>query len=461
MMSYVLGQKSGGGSSTTILPLDVTENGTYTAPSGSAYSPVTVDVSSSPVEEKDVDFIDYDGTLLYSYSADDFLALSAMPANPTHAGLIAQGWNWSLADAKAYVQSYGMLDIGQMYITASGATEIDIELPEGWLEPYLGLGLNGTAVIDWGDGSTPSTVTGTNIGTVVNTQHVYAAAGAYTIKVTVTGSAQIVGNSTYYSQLLWAQVNIGNAYSNNAPYRNAIRHVRIGNNMRIYHNAFYYCYSLRTITIPIGGVAAIGNSFYYCYSLVNVTLPNGATGFNDNVFRDCSSLLTICLPPTMTATSTLTTFYLVNALQRLALPDSITSIAGYGIYNCISLERVVIPNNVTQIGTQAFNGCRSINKVRIPNKVTTIGDAAFQNCNTLTSIKIPNSVTSIGNSAFRNCPALAYCDMSELDHVPSLTGSGAFSSTPPGLKIYVPSTLLSEFQSATNWSAYASQMVGV
>lgn len=33
------------GSSTTITPLNVTENGTYTAPTGTAYSPVTVNVS--------------------------------------------------------------------------------------------------------------------------------------------------------------------------------------------------------------------------------------------------------------------------------------------------------------------------------------------------------------------------------------------------------------------------------
>lgn len=35
------------GSSTTITPLSVTENGTYTAPTGTAYSPVTVNVSGS------------------------------------------------------------------------------------------------------------------------------------------------------------------------------------------------------------------------------------------------------------------------------------------------------------------------------------------------------------------------------------------------------------------------------
>ena len=37
------------GSSTTITPLSVTENGTYTAPAGTAYSPVTVNVSGGGI----------------------------------------------------------------------------------------------------------------------------------------------------------------------------------------------------------------------------------------------------------------------------------------------------------------------------------------------------------------------------------------------------------------------------
>ena len=43
-VSYLMGQKNGGGS-VTVEALNVTENGTYTAPEGKAYSPVTVNVS--------------------------------------------------------------------------------------------------------------------------------------------------------------------------------------------------------------------------------------------------------------------------------------------------------------------------------------------------------------------------------------------------------------------------------
>ena len=50
--------------------------------------------------ENDVTFYDYDGSIVTSYSAADFAALTEMPANPSHEGLTAQGWNWSLTDAQ-------------------------------------------------------------------------------------------------------------------------------------------------------------------------------------------------------------------------------------------------------------------------------------------------------------------------------------------------------------------------
>ena len=42
-----LSKISGGGASINVQPLNATENGTYTAPSGVAYSPVSVNVASS------------------------------------------------------------------------------------------------------------------------------------------------------------------------------------------------------------------------------------------------------------------------------------------------------------------------------------------------------------------------------------------------------------------------------
>ena len=106
-LDFIFGGEGGGG--VTVQSLSVTANGTYTAPTGNAYSPVSVNVGGDRADEKDVNFYDYDGTRLYSYSAADFAALDALPANPSHDGLTAQGWNWTLADAKTYVATYGEL----------------------------------------------------------------------------------------------------------------------------------------------------------------------------------------------------------------------------------------------------------------------------------------------------------------------------------------------------------------
>lgn len=46
----LLGQHIGGGSSVTVEALSATENKTYTAPEGTAYSPVTVNVAAQPVQ---------------------------------------------------------------------------------------------------------------------------------------------------------------------------------------------------------------------------------------------------------------------------------------------------------------------------------------------------------------------------------------------------------------------------
>ena len=82
--------------STTISPLSVTSNGTYTAPSGTAYSPVTVNVSGGGSVDAGVQFIDYDGSIVETWAASEVAGKTALPSNPSHTGLTAQGWNWSL-----------------------------------------------------------------------------------------------------------------------------------------------------------------------------------------------------------------------------------------------------------------------------------------------------------------------------------------------------------------------------
>ena len=73
---------------------------------------------------------------------------------------------------------------------------------------------------------------------------------------------------------------------------------------------------------------------------------------------------------------------------------------------------VVIPDTinglpVSDIGEWAFRDCYSLNRVMIPDGVTSIGDWAFSICPQLTSVSIPKSVASIGLGTFYGCSSLA------------------------------------------------------
>ena len=118
-------------------------------------------------------------------------------------------------------------------------------------------------------------------------------------------------------------------------------------------------------------------AFAWCESLTSVTIPNSVTSIGDEAFEGCKSLTSV------------------------TIPNSVTSIGGEAFDDCTSLTSVTIPNSVTSIGAEAFEGCKSLTSVTIPNSVTSIGVEAFGSCSSLKSVTIPNSVTSIGLGAFK------------------------------------------------------------
>ena len=79
------------------------------------------------IEEKDVNFYDYDGTLLYAYTKAEFLALESMPENPTHEGLTANGWNWTLQEMKQYTTDNDICMAGQIYTPTDGKNKFIVK----------------------------------------------------------------------------------------------------------------------------------------------------------------------------------------------------------------------------------------------------------------------------------------------------------------------------------------------
>ena len=203
----------------------------------------------------DVTFIDYDGTVLYSYSLTEVQALTELPALPTHDGLVCQGWNWTLDAIKAMNRP---VTVGAMYITDDGATRLHIRITtvgRMTVPLYIGQTVANGISIDWGDGSAVETLAGTGNK---NTTHTYAKPGDYTISLMPDdGCTLSFGSNSNSYCVMGSTGNYGKVYCN------MLQDVSIGKNVK-----------------SIGGYA-----FLNCYSLASITIPDGVTSISDHAFQ--------------------------------------------------------------------------------------------------------------------------------------------------------------------------------
>lgn len=262
--------------------------------------------------------------------------------------------------------------------------------------------------------------------------------------------------------------------------------------VEIASGAFFYCPSLKSITIG-NRVTKIGDlAFAYCSALDSVFIGRAVNNIYTNIFKDCSGLTSIvvdlenttydsrdnCNGIVVTETNT---FFL--GCKTSTIPNSITGIGDEAFYECDGLTTINIPNSVISIGrssftrcvgltevslphvqtiargafrlcenltsvdlgsalitieNEAFYRCSNLQSIFIPNSVTSIGDRAFEGCTSLRSINIPNSISVIENGTFMGCSGLLNVDIP--NSITSI-GSHAFSGCENLAMIYIPSSV--------------------
>lgn len=412
--------------------ISVTKNGTYIADEGyTGLGIVTVNVStgdeSVTVSPKDVNFYDYDGTLLYSYTVEEAQALTSLPILPIQEGLICQGWNYDLETIKAHNRA---LNIGATYITDDGKTRLYIKIAaEGRMTVplYFSQTVANSVVIDWGDGSATETVDGTGN---VNTTHTYASIGDYVISLDVAdGCTLSLGGTSSYCVM-------GSNSKGGEVYCSMLQKVEIGRDVILKSYAFDSCTSLALISMPNSITFSGYYIFQSCYSLTSVIIPNCITKIEPYTFEYCYSLVFV------------------------SIPNSVLNFSSNSFNRCQALASISMPDSVSKLEDSVFTACYALAPVSLSNGMTKIGASTFSNCYSLASISIPNSVASIGNYAFQDCTGVAFYDFTSHTTVPTIQ-STTFKSIPSDCQIRVPASLYDKWKSATNWSSLAKYIVAV
>ena len=253
---------------------------------------------------------------------------------------------------------------------------------------------------------------------------------------------------------------------------------------------FNNCKDLALTSLP-SGITSINNyAFYNCEKLALTSLPSGLTTINTNAFYGCTNLALTSLPSGLTTIGS-SAFRGCTSLALTSLPSSLTTLESYCFRNCTSLALTTLPSTLTSItGTYAFQGCTGLTTISSTGRITTLAANVFIGDSThhmqLTSARFPNMALStnlsyvFGSTTAENaCQELEICDIGitpgiaanafancyklqtlilRKTSVCTLAGTSAFTNTPlsgyNGLTatVYVPSSLISSYQTASNWS---------
>ena len=369
--------------------------------------------------EQEINFWDYDGTLLYSCGLQE---LTELPPAPIHDGLVFQGWNWSLESIRQYG---GPVDVGAIYAPADGLTHVFVTVGQQTRQVTLYLQPAGALAVDWGAGSGFRAAYAENGVCIL--PHTYDAPGRYEIRL--AGDVTLGLNDGTHTFL-------GPNAENNQHMLSVADELWLG-------RATLGQYALARWTglrrIVISEQAAVGNNtaeLQYCRNLCHVNLPRSAVKLGNMQFQYCRSLSQVCTGENM-GNANANSFGYCEALRRTAAAPKSTTV-GYGTYYATpSLRETRIDSGVKTVGGSAFYAARAATELVIPESVTTLAAGAF---NVMTGLRL-----------VRFLPA----------QPPVAAATNVFGGWPADCVVQVPAGTLQAYQNATNYGGIAAQMMEV
>ena len=80
------------------------------------------------------------------------------------------------------------------------------------------------------------------------------------------------------------------------------------------------------------------------------------------------------------------------------------------------LQKIVLPDSITSIGAEAFTGDSSLREIELGSSLRTIGDGAWKRCSSLRTISFPDTVETVGSKVFDGAP-IEYTQSGGLNYI--------------------------------------------
>ena len=235
--------------------------------------------------------------------------------------------------------------------------------------------------------------------------------------------------------------------------------------------AFYSCKTLQSIHLPMGSGHIQPYAFCNCISLSQISTPL-CTSIGSYAFWNCPNISAASFPECSYVGSSafrivenVTQFF--NSLKYAYFPKC--TFLGQCAFVCQTGMSYAHFPMLSSVQFATFWGCSGLSDVIFQNCWSIVGHGnygAFERAG-MSVVSLP-TCRYIGDRAFMSCFSLTSLYLTGGSYV-SLPSQRALWSTPLSLStytgdfgsIYVPASMLTDYQSMANWSVYSSRFVGM
>lgn len=245
-------------------------------------------------------------------------------------------------------------------------------------------------------------------------------------KIIIPEGVTVIGNDAFSNCINLEEVVLPQSLTslNDSAFRmcQKLKKIIIPDNVTdIGYGVFSDCSALEEVVFPSSWNGYVSNILYGCYNLKKITASYGtARGIRiDNPdislffpdgspyvdFEELRNSTVVNWPSELHEIPDV--FRCDPVIEKIIIPEGVTSICNSAFEGCINLREVVLPTTLKSIGNYVFASCSSLQSIEIPHGITEIKSGAFANCHNLESIAFPDTLELIEPAAFYSCSSIS------------------------------------------------------